>query len=67
MITEWRKNLLVIFLNLSQKLLTVSENSLLSKGLKFTPTPDRIEKAKLKNELEVFGGNLRLMWHFRND
>ena len=59
--------MLVIFFNLSQKLLAVSENSLLSKGLKFTPTPDTIEKAKLKNELEVFGRNIRLMWHFRND
>ena len=31
------------------------------------PTPNRIDKAKLKQELEVFGRKLRLMWHFRND
>ena len=31
------------------------------------PTPNRIDKAKLKQELEVFGRKLTLMWHFRND
>ena len=31
------------------------------------PTPNRIDKAKLKQELEVFGRKLRLMWHFRNN
>ena len=31
------------------------------------PTPNRIDKAKLKQELEVFGRKLRLMWYFRND
>ena len=31
------------------------------------PTPNRIDKAKLKQELEVFGRKQRLMWHFRND
>ena len=40
---------------------------LLSKGLKFVPTPNRIDKAKLKQELEVFRRKLRLRWHFRND
>ena len=54
-------------INLSQRQLTKSEISLLSKGLKFVPTPNRIDKAKLKQELEVFGRKLRLMWHFRND
>ena len=31
------------------------------------PTPNRIDKTKLKQELEVFGRKLRLMWHFQND
>ena len=53
--------------NLSQRQLTKSEISLLSKALKFVPTPNRIDKGKLKQELEVFGRKLRLMWHFRND
>ena len=54
-------------INLSQRQLTKSEISLLSKGLKFVPTPNTIDKAKLKQELEVFWRKLRLMWHFRND
>ena len=37
--------------NLSQRQLKKSEISLLSKGLKFVPTPNRIDKAKLKQEL----------------
>ena len=40
---------------------------LLSKGLTFVPTPNRIDKAKLKQELEAFGRKLRLMWDFRNN
>ena len=54
-------------INLSQRQLTKSEILLLPKGLKFVPTPNGIDKAKLKQELEVFGRKLRLMWHFRND
>ena len=41
--------------------------SLLSKRLKFVPTPTSLNKAKIKEELEVFGRKLRLMWYFRND
>ena len=31
------------------------------------PTPNKIDKAKLKQELEVFRRKLRLIWHFQND
>ena len=48
-------------INLSQRKLTKPEISLLSKGLKFVPTPNRTDKAKLKQVLEVFGRKLRLM------
>ena len=34
--------------NLSQRQLKKSENLLLSEGLKFVPTPNRIDKAKRK-------------------
>ena len=44
-----------------------SEISLLSKGLKFIPTSNTINKAKLKIELEAFGRMLRLKWFFWND
>ena len=53
--------------NLSRRNLTNDEISLLSKGLKFVPTPRGINKALIKEELEAYGRKLRLMWHFRND
>ena len=40
--------------NLSRRNLTGSEISLLSKGLNFVPTSNTIDKAKLKNEENVF-------------
>ena len=61
-------NLLVkMLINLSRRNLSPSEISLLSKGLKFVPTANKIDCAKLKTELEEYGRKLRLMWHFRND
>ena len=54
-------------INLSRRNLSASEISLLSKGLKFVPTANKIDRAKLKRELEEYGRKLRLMWHFRND
>ena len=54
-------------INLSRRNLSASEISLLSKGLKFVPTANKIDRAKLKTELEEYGRKLRLMWHFRND
>ena len=36
-------------------------------SLKFVPTTNKIDRAKLKTELEEYGRKLRLMWHFRND
>ena len=56
--------LLLIFRKKSPK---KSEISLLSKGLKFVPTHKWIDKAKLKQELEVSGRKPRSMWHFWND
>ena len=54
-------------INLSRRNLSASEEiSLLSKSLKFLPTANKIDRAKLKTELEEYGRKLRLMWHFRN-
>ena len=53
--------------NLSKRKLSESEISLLSKGLKFIPTSNTIDKAKLKIELEAIGRMLRLKWFFRDD
>ena len=52
--------------NLPKRKLSKSEISLLSKGLKFIPASNTINKAKLKVELEVFGRMLRLKWFFRD-
>ena len=54
-------------INLSRINLPRSEISLLSKGLKFVPSANKIDRAKLKRELEEYGRKLRLIWHFRND
>ena len=44
-------------INLSQRQVAKSEILLLSKGLTFVPPPNRIDKAKLKQELEFLGRN----------
>ena len=40
---------------------------MLSKGLKFEPSANKIDWAKLNRELEEYERKLHLMWHFRND
>ena len=54
-------------INLSRRNLSSAEIPLLSKGLKFVPTTNRIDQANLKRELEEYGRKLRLMWLFRYD
>ena len=54
-------------INLSSRHLSKDEVSVLSKGLQFVPTPKHFNEAKIKEEIEVYGRKLRLMWHFRND
>ena len=39
----------------------------MSKRLKFVPTTNKIDRAKLKMELEEYRRKLRLLWHFKND
>ena len=53
--------------NLLRRNLSASEISLLSKGLNFVPTANKIDLAKLKTDLQEYGRKLRLMLHFRND
>ena len=54
-------------INLSRRNLSEAEISLLPpKVLKFVPTANKIDRAKLKTELEDYGRKLRLMWDFRN-
>ena len=53
--------------NLSKKVLSEADINLLSKGLKFSPTPTDINKAELKEDLEVFKRRIRLKWHFKDN
>ena len=48
-------------INLSTRILFKAEISLLSKGLKFIPTPTSVNKALIKEELECFGRKLPLL------
>ena len=52
-------------INLSNKALSDSEISVLSKGLKFVVTPKELDQSQIKIDLENFGRRLRLKWHFR--
>ena len=52
---------------MSHRKLSKAEGSLLSRGLKFCPTPNTIEKSILKENLEKFGKKLRLEWHYHTD
>ena len=48
-------------INLTRRNLSASEISLPSKGLKFVPRANKIDRAKLKIELEEYERKLRLM------
>ena len=52
-------------INLSTRNLSKADISLLSKGLKFIPTPASVNKVLIKEE--YFGRKLRLLWHFQNE
>ena len=54
-------------INLSKRELSKDEISLLSKGLKFCPTPRDLDRGKIKTDLEQFGRRLRLRWFFREE
>ena len=53
--------------NLSRPSITDAALSLLSKGLSFVPTPEKIDHWQVKNDLEKFGRNIRLKMHFLNE
>ena len=54
-------------INLSKRNLTKDGISLLSKSLKFVPTPKHFNKALFREELENSCRKLRLKWFFCND
>ena len=54
-------------INFSRRNLLSPEISFLSEGLKFAPSANKIDRAKLKRELEEYVRKLKLTWHSRND
>ena len=54
-------------INLSTRILSKAEISLLSKGLKFIPIPTSVNKALIKEELECFGKKLHILYYFQNE
>jgi len=54
----------VVF-NLSNKVLTDTEISVLNKGLGFSPTPFSINEHKLRNDFNEFCRRIRCKWYFR--
>ena len=54
----------VVF-NLSHKVLTDTEISVLNKGLGFSPTPFSINEHKLRNDFNEFCRRMRCKWYFR--
>ena len=53
--------------NLSKKILTEYEISVLSKGLSFCPVPPEISKEQLKQDFTEFARKMRNKWHFRDE
>ena len=58
---------LQVVVNLSNRELTPAENSLLSKGLSFCPTPKEIDSFALRKDVSEFVRRLRLREYFYSD
>ena len=56
-----------IVVNLSKRLLTPAQTSLLSKGLSFCPTPRDIDLFALRKDFSDYVRRLRLKEHFLNN
>ena len=50
--------------NLSKRTFSEAEIKLLSRGLGFVPTPEKIDRWQVKQDLEKFGRNLRLKIYY---
>ena len=54
-------------INLSDRVLSEPEISILSKGLKFVPTPNSVNKTELITDIKRWGRRMRLKEYFWND
>ena len=53
--------------NLSNKVLSQTEISVLEKGLEFVPTPNMINEADLRREFDTFRRKSRYKWYFKDE
>ncbi len=53
--------------NISQYSLSQTEIAILSKGLKFCPTPLRVDEFEVRKDVKAFSRRLRLQEYFRSD
>ena len=53
--------------NLSNKVLSQTEISVLEKGLGFVPTPNMISKTDLRHNFNEFSRKMRCKWYFRDE
>ena len=53
--------------NLSDRVLTENEIKVLDKGLNFVPTPEKLDRLQIKNDLEKLGRDIKLRIFYQND
>ena len=56
--------------NLSDRVLTENEIKVLDKGLNFVPTPEKLDRLQIKNDLEKLGRlgrDIKLRMFYKND
>ena len=50
-----------------ESLLTENEIKVLDKGLNFVPTPEKLDRLQIKNDLEKLGRDIKLRMFYQND
>ena len=53
--------------NLSDRVLTENKINVLNTGLNFVPTPERLDRLQIKNDLEKLGRDIKLRMFYQND
>ena len=53
--------------NLSDRVLTENEIKVLDKVLNFVPTPEKLDRLQIKNDLEKLGRDIKLRMFYQND
>ena len=53
--------------NSSDRVLTENEIKILDKGLSFVPTPEKLDRLQIKNDLEKLGRDIKMTMLYQND